>query len=116
MTGGHRGTEGGTPSCAECSMHLSEPNCVVLANRSMCVSCYESLRRSAEEAMTCAPDPNDHELSRLETEVLHMVTLGMNNVEIGEQLRVARRTIERIRSNILRKLALSTDGDGPQPA
>jgi two-component system, NarL family, response regulator NreC len=47
-------------------------------------------------------------LSRREAEVLRLIALGYTNVEIADELRLSRRTIESHRSHIQRRLGLLT--------
>lgn len=53
-----------------------------------------------------AQEPTVDELTPREQEVLTLIAQGLSNVEIGEQLVISAKTVDRHRENIMRKLNL----------
>ncbi|HJZ88523.1 MAG TPA: response regulator transcription factor [Polyangia bacterium] len=62
------------------------------------------------KARAAALDPFET-LTQREREVLQLAAEGQTNVEIGERLRIGKRTVETHRASLMRKLALRSQAD-----
>jgi DNA-binding NarL/FixJ family response regulator len=56
-------------------------------------------------------DDDDERISPREKEILHLISQGKSNSEIGKLLVISTRTVETHRNNIMRKLGLSSQID-----
>jgi DNA-binding NarL/FixJ family response regulator len=54
---------------------------------------------------------NDNRISSREREILKLIAEGKTNAEIGKLLVISTRTVETHRTNLMRKLGLSSQGD-----
>lgn len=69
-----------------------------------------AVRLALRDATAPAPalEPNASVLSRRETDVARLVTVGLTNKEIGAQLFISERTVESHVRNILTKLGFTS--------
>jgi DNA-binding NarL/FixJ family response regulator len=76
-------------------------------SQSLSARAIEVYRQRAQEM---PPDSYD-KLTNREREVLHLAAEGHTSAEIAERFSISRRTVEMHRSNMMRKLGLSTQTD-----
>ena len=70
----------------------------------------ERIERLQLESRSTTLDPYDM-LSKREREVMQLAAEGLTSAEIGERLKIGRRTVESHRSNLQRKLGVKTQSD-----
>ncbi len=68
---------------------------------------WEDQQRDNNQILTISSKQDSFHLTNREQEVLNLLTMGLSNAEIGNQLHLSPRTIEKYVSSLLRKTATS---------
>lgn len=67
----------------------------------------EDQQRENNPTLTISSKPDSFHLTNREQEVLNLLTMGLSNAEIGNQLHLSPRTVEKYVSSLLRKTGTS---------